>query len=206
MFNSQMPDVSDLPTSRQLAGSTLFAAAAAAAILVAIILPSEYGLDPTGAGRLLGLTEMGETKVQLAQEAAASDAAASSIPVKAEVSAHSNKAGKGAASASASRRDELRVALAPGEGAEIKLSAAKDARIAFDWSVGGGRVNYDTHADAPGISYHGYGKGKASVGERGELIAAFDGSHGWFWRNRSDAPVTIVLRTNGAYSAIRRVV
>ena len=26
------------------------------------------------------------------------------------------------------------------------------------------------------------------------MIAAFDGSHGWFWRNRSGAPVTITLR------------
>ncbi|MGN6289090.1 MAG: hypothetical protein ACTHNA_07495 [Sphingopyxis terrae] len=83
---------------------------------------------------------------------------------------------------------------------------AKDAKIAFDWSVEGGHVNFDTHADAPGIAYHGYGKGKESTGEKGELVAAFDGKHGWFWRNRSGAPVTITLRTEGAYTDIRRVV
>ncbi|WP_440515108.1 hypothetical protein [Sphingopyxis terrae] len=104
------------------------------------------------------------------------------------------------------RSDVTKLTLAPGEGAEVKAVMAKDAKIAFDWSVEGGHVNFDTHADAPGIAYHGYGKGKESTGEKGELVAAFDGKHGWFWRNRSGAPVTITLRTEGAYTDIRRVV
>ena len=75
MFNSQMPRLEDLPTSKQLIRSTIIAAATAGAILAVVILPSEYGVDPTGAGKVLGLTEMGEVKMQLAEEAAA-DAAA----------------------------------------------------------------------------------------------------------------------------------
>ena len=215
MFNSQMPDVSDLPTSRQLVRSTLIAAAAAAAILVTIVLPSEYGVDPTGVGRLLGLTEMGEIKVQLAREAAADAATtargpnappASTATEPVAVTATASAPAEDAGPATDARRDQMSVTLASGEGAEIKVKANKGARIGFEWSVSGGHVNYDTHADAPGIAYHGYGKGRKSTGERGELVAAFDGSHGWFWRNRSDGPVTVVLRTNGEYSAIRRVV
>ena len=34
-----------------------------------MVLPAEYGIDPTGVGRALGLTQMGEIKVQLAEEA-----------------------------------------------------------------------------------------------------------------------------------------
>ena len=64
----------------------------------------------------------------------------------------------------------------------------------------------DAFADGAGIDYHGYGKGRNSQGEKGTLVAAFDGKHGWFWRNRSGNPVTLTLRTNGAYSTIRRVV
>jgi hypothetical protein len=71
MFNSQIPDISELPTSRQLVRSTLIALVGAGALLVTVVLPSEYGIDPTGAGRILGLTEMGEIKMQLAEEAAA---------------------------------------------------------------------------------------------------------------------------------------
>lgn len=215
MLNSQLPDQSELPTSRQLVRSTLVAAAAASAILVTIVLPSEYGVDPTGAGRVLGLTKMGEIKVQLAQEAAADAAASISAPRPSSeadaarppaVMSTAPATGPSAGSPTAARQDQVTVTLAPGEGAEIKVKAGKGARIGFDWSVSGGHVNYDTHADAPGISYHGYGKGKQSAGERGELVTAFNGSHGWFWRNRSGGPVTVVLRTSGAYSDIRRVV
>ena len=35
------------------------------------VWPSEYGIDPTGLGGLLGLAEMGEIKSQLAEEAEA---------------------------------------------------------------------------------------------------------------------------------------
>lgn len=35
-----------------------------------MILPSEYGIDPTGFGRLTGLTITGRIKMQLAEEAA----------------------------------------------------------------------------------------------------------------------------------------
>jgi hypothetical protein len=215
MFNSQMPRLEDLPSSGQLVRSTLIAAAAAGALLVTVVLPSEYAIDPTGVGRVLGLTEMGEIKMQLAEEAAA-DAArdaqiANAQPIAApattaEPATASTETAPAAREATATRTDEMQVALAPGEGAEIKVDAGEGARIAFDWSVAGGHVNYDTHADAPGISYHGYGKGRESTGEQGTLVAAFDGSHGWFWRNRSGAPVTVTLRTDGAYTAIKRVV
>lgn len=214
MFNSQLPSMSDLPTSRQLIGSTLVAIAGAAVILVTVVLPSEYGIDSTGAGRAFGLTEMGEIKVQLAQEAAsdrvsepseASDNAVSSgvptvdrgtTPAKADAQSPNT----------AVRSDQTEVVLKPGQGAEVKVAAAKGARIEFDWSVRGGIVNYDTHADAPGIDYHGYGKGKQSGGETGTLVAAFDGKHGWFWRNRTEKVVTIILKTSGAYTSVKRVV
>jgi len=56
--------------------ATVGAAAAAGAILVFAWLPAEYGLDPTGVGSWLGLTEMGEIKQQLYDEAAEEEAAA----------------------------------------------------------------------------------------------------------------------------------
>ena len=46
--------------------STMRALGGALAILVLFWLPAEYGVDPTGFGGLLGLTEMGDIKQQLA--------------------------------------------------------------------------------------------------------------------------------------------
>jgi hypothetical protein len=203
MFNAQRPPLEDLPTTPQLLRATFVAAAVAGVLLVAVVLPSEYGVDPTGAGRALGLTQMGTIKMQLAEEAALAAAAEAADPPE---EAGTDVTQPTVAEATAGRTDTTRLTLAPGEGAEVKFTAGEGARVAFNWSVEGGHVNYDTHADAPGISYHGYGKGRESTGDQGDPVAAFVGSHGWFWRNRSGAPVTITLRTEGEYSEIRRVV
>ena len=69
MFNSERPSLDQLPTSAQLLRSTILAAIGAVIILVAVVLPAEYGIDPAGAGQFLGLTEMGEIKKELAEEA-----------------------------------------------------------------------------------------------------------------------------------------
>lgn len=206
MFNAQRPQADDLPTSRQLAMATTGAIAMAAAILVTIVLPAEFAIDPTGVGRAIGLTQMGEVKVQLAEEAerdtmARPTAASTAQPVSRDDEPQTTTA--------MAREDVTRVTLAPGEGAEVKVTANKGARVAFAWKVDGGLVNYDTHGDPTDAArgfYHGYGKGKQSTGQQGELVAAFDGKHGWFWRNRSEESVIVTLRTSGQYSEVRRLV
>ncbi len=71
------------PSPRAPLRSTLVALAVAGLLLVTIVLPAEYGIDPTGAGRVLGLTRMGEIKTRLAREAAA-DAAADAAAAAAD--------------------------------------------------------------------------------------------------------------------------
>ena len=74
---------SEPPSARQLVRSTVVALAVAGAILMTVVLPAEYGVDPTGIGRVLGLTQMGEIKSRLAAEVAA-DAAADAKAAEAE--------------------------------------------------------------------------------------------------------------------------
>ena len=76
MYNSDTPLRAELPSSKQLLRSTILAVIAALVLLIAVVLPAEYGIDPTGAGRVLRLTEMGDIKQQLAADAAADAAAA----------------------------------------------------------------------------------------------------------------------------------
>lgn len=208
---ARTPD--ELPSSRTLLRSTVIALAIATLILVAIVLPAEYGIDPTGIGRPLGLTRMGEIKQSLAREAAAAEAAAPSVgttPSAAGEPASAPREGTPAAPSAAAiepagRSDSVSVTLRPGQGAEYKLAMRKDARASFAWSVVGGVVNYDQHADRPGVRYHGYEKGQAKASAEGVLVAAFDGWHGWFWRNRGTTPVTVALRVSGQYSEIKRI-
>jgi hypothetical protein len=39
---------------------------------------------------------------------------------------------------------------------------------------------------------------------RGELKVAFSGNHGWFFRNRNDNDITLMLRTDGDYGELKR--
>ena len=71
MHNAPKPNIDELPTKAQLRRASILAGIGAAVIAVTVYLPAEYGVDPTGIGRVIGLTEMGEIKVQLAAEAEA---------------------------------------------------------------------------------------------------------------------------------------
>ena len=94
--------------------------------------------------------------------------------------------------------------LSPGQGTEIKLKMKEGEKALFSWVVQGGVVNFDAHGDASGRSIS-YEKGRGVASDEGELRAAFTGNHGWYWRNRGAADVTVTLRTGGAYSDIQRV-
>ena len=213
-------------TPRGLVRATLGAIAAAAAICTLFWLPAEYGLDPTGLGRFMGLTRMGEIKQQLYAEAVAEDTLLAARLAAEQVSAdpaliarldalETQIAGIAATlgtapgqtvapatAAPAQWRDEVSYTLAPAQGIEIKLVMDEGARAEFAWTANGSILNYDTHGDGGGRRI-GYEKGRGVAEQSGELIAAFAGNHGWFWRNRTGAPVTLTLRTRGDYARMQ---
>lgn len=216
MYNGK-PLESDLPSSRQLARTTLIAAGIAVVLLIGVVLPAEHAVDPLGIGRMLGLTEMGQIKQQLSEEAAADAAmdarAEEGLAVLTQVSTRDRQtvevtpkpaAASASAPAATEWRDEAEVVLAPGQGTEIKLSMKEGERATYTWSVQGGVVNFDTHGDGGGraISYE---KGRGEASDQGVLLAAFTGNHGWFWRNRGEEPVTLLLRTGGQYEQLKKM-
>ena len=198
---------SDLPSSRSLLRSTAIAAGVAALLLVTAVLPAEYGVDPTGVGRVLGLTQMGEIKMELAREAAAA-AAAERAGASTDSGAARPAQGAPPPSATTPRVDTVQVTLRPNEGKEVKLVMRKGARVTYAWSTDRGAVNFETHGDTlnapPGV-FHSYGKGRDARTDEGAFEAVFDGMHGWFWRNRTREVVTITLRTEGEYQELKRL-
>jgi hypothetical protein len=200
--------------------STVIALVVAAVLLVTVVMPSEYAIDPTGAGRLLGLTQMGEMKKTLAEEAAADaavqpatapvvEAPAPVQPVAQEPVAAVPAVEPVAEPEPAQKFDEVTVTLKPGEASEIKLEMLDKATVSYEWTTNGVPVNHDTHGEpynGPNGYYHSYSKGKQVKGDKGEFTAIFDGTHGWFWRNRSNSDVTITLKTKGEYLSIKRVI
>lgn len=206
MYNSDTPSQAELPSSNQLIKSTILAAIAAIVILFTVVLPAEYGIDPTGVGKLLRLTEMGQVKQQLAEEAAA-DAAGLLTTETPDVDNVTEKAVNATIAdttvTNGQWRDEIPFTLTPGEGTEIKLKMSEGDKANYSWTVTGGEVNFDTHGDALGKSIS-YEKGRGVASDEGVLEAAFTGNHGWFWRNRGQSDVQVVLRTSGEYSSIKK--
>jgi hypothetical protein len=210
MYNSDTPLQAELPSSKQLIKSTILAAIAAIVLLFTVVLPAEYGIDPTGIGKLLRLTEMGQVKQQLAEEAAADAAGVVATESVASEALGIDNVTEQAVDATLSDtavangqwRDEIPFTLTPGEGIEIKMKMAAGDKTEYSWVVTGGDVNFDTHGDASGkaISYE---KGRGVAADEGVLEAAFTGNHGWFWRNRGESDVQVVLRTRGDYSTIK---
>lgn len=213
MYNTDMPTRAELPTTGQLLRSTAIAIAAAAALLVTVVLPAEYAIDPTGIGKVLGLTEMGEIKQQLAEEAAMDAAATtepealSATPIAPVVSKVDEQAAPAPAPVAEQPiwTDTVTLTLAPGEAAEVKLVMKAGDTTTYAWRVDNGHLNSDLHGDGTRGQSTSYRKGRAETEDTGDFTAAFDGSHGWFWRNRSDVSVELTLDTKGAYSEVKRV-
>ena len=202
MHNSPKPKLEDLPTPAQLRRSTLIAGIGAVFIGVCVYLPAEYGTDPTGVGSILGLTEMGEIKQQLAAEAAADEAlhgGDESSSLMNDIfglfvsNAHAQEAWQ----------DEITFTLEPGAFTEIKAAMEEGATLNYAWTSTGGRINFELHAHSDGENVT-YEKGRGQTSGEGSFETPFAGDHGWFWRNRDDEAVTVTLQLRGDYSQIVR--
>jgi hypothetical protein len=201
MFNAEKPSLEELPSSAQLIRSTAIAAASAVAILVTVVLPAEYNIDPTGVGGVLGLAEMGEIKAQLAEEA---EADRQMMEAEDEQSSLLNDVfglfvGAAHAQEAMVWRDETTFTLAPGDSADWKMEMDAGQMAEYRMLVEGGRVNFDLHGHGGGETVT-YEKGRGSTGSEGEVTAAFDGQHGWFWRNRDSSDVTVTIQVRGEYA------
>lgn len=190
-----------LPSSRTLLRSTVVAAIAATVLLFTVVLPAEYGYDVLGVGRVVGLTQMGEIKMELAREARADAGAGVAVAAAgAEVAAASDDA-------VTPWRDSVTVMLAPNKGIELKLTMQKGQQAMYQWSVDSAEVSYNAHGEPPNAPRgfaHSYGRGTSS-GMQGDLVAAFDGVHGWHWRNRTPDTVHVTLKTRGDYADLREI-
>ncbi len=196
-----------LPTLPQLIKATGGALIVAAAILIAAVLPAEHGIDPTGIGKALGLTrlnapggEAAATLLPAASAAALPSSAAAAAPVA------QTPAATVAKSEMPFRSDEMMLTLQPGEGAEIKASMRKGGQFVFAWAAEGGKVNFDMHGERPdaGDEFTSYWKDTQQTGAQGAFVAPFDGTHGWYWRNRGNQPVAVKVKVSGFYETLYR--
>ena len=157
----------------------------ATVVLVVAVLPAEFGVDPIGAGRLLGLSAMaeepGDVSTQLMNE-------------------HDRKY----------LSARVQIDVKPGEGLEYKALLPVGEPLLYSWNVAGGPVYFEFHGEPtegewPKDYYRSYRIKERSTGEHGSFVAPFTGNHGWYWKNLSSEPATITLEASGYYKKLQRI-
>lgn len=195
-----------LPTTPQLIKATALALLVAGAILITTVLPAEHGIDPTGIGKALGLTTLNAGANTAPSREPAVSAPVPSRPV-AEVAPDVSPLNATVVKSEVPyRSEEMRLTLQPDEGSEIKAVMRKGEQFVFSWAADGGKVNFDMHGERPnaGDQFSSYWKDKQQASAQGIFVAPFDGTHGWYWRNRGDKPVTVKIKVSGFYEKLYR--
>ena len=185
------------PSLGTLARTTVIAMAVAALLLVALVLPAEYGIDPLGTGRRLGLTAIASPPaVTESIETPTNPEEALMIPAQRGPVGEYPRPFK---------TDVYEVVLAAREGIEYKYHLEKGAAMFYAWTAGA-PVIYDFHGERSGLvsdggpSSESYDKGTRARAT-GSFSAPFGGIHGWYWENTGSAPVTVRLTSSGFYNS-----
>lgn len=172
---------------RRILAATGIALVIALVVLIVAVLPAEYGIDPLGTGKALGLTAL----------AGSEDAAAVSPSTLEAVRAGVNTPQSGALA-----QDTFTVELRPFEGVEYKYRVEQGGSMVYAWTASSD-VGFDFHGEPDGAAAgfsESYGKG-AGRSAQGVFIAPTPGVHGWFWENIGSGRVTVTLTTSGFYTA-----
>lgn len=181
-----MTDTPVAASPRRILQASAIAAAIALVVLLVAVLPAEYGIDPLGTGKALGLTALAST----GEEEPAASSALEAV-----------RAGVNTAQQGTLAEDTFTVELRPFEGVEYKYRVEQGGSMVYSWTASGD-VGFDFHGEpdgAPANFSESYGKGEARAA-RGVFIAPTPGVHGWFWENTGSGRVTITLTTSGFYS------
>jgi hypothetical protein len=177
-------EVSPVAESRRhILTAMTIALVVAAIVLVVAVLPAEYGVDVTGAGRALGLLDL----------YAAQGAVTGTLTPAPEGPVFPRNDGY--------RTDARSLTLGAYGTLEFKYELDEGAAMIYDWTASDA-VGFDFHtepASNPNAS-ESFEKGEAST-RRGAYVAPYAGIHGWYWKNNTDHDVTIKLTSAGFYSS-----
>jgi hypothetical protein len=183
--------------SRDLARASIAATAGAAAILCLFVLPAEWGIDPTGVGKALGLTRMADADADADD---GPDDAATSMP-PAPAAAVPIQSRDTILASAALRSDRKTLVLAPHSGHEVKAHMRQGDHLVFRWTSSA-PVRMDMHgepAHGKADDFTSYWKQKDLTEAQGQFTAPFDGTHGWYWRNGGEVAATLEVETTGFY-------
>ena len=180
----------ELASRRQLAKAGGISAFLAAILLLVAILPAEYGVDPTGIGRVLGLTQM-----------SAPPAEDVFVPPQGTSPHTPVVTGASALYGAPYQTHAIEFVIDGYDYIEFKYHLVQGAPMVFTWSSTA-VVVHDFHGEPdidPEKGVQSFDKSDKR-GANGSLVAPFTGVHGWYWENPGPDPVTIRVDSAGFYS------
>ena len=197
------------PSGKQIARGVALALVVAAVLLVTAVLPAEYGVDPTGIGRVLGLTKLHApaTRTIAVKDVIGGNERVREVPIPApgEPTPLPNPAVHQNQDAPPQTRT-VTLTLGLDKETEIKAIMQEAKVIVYTWHVDGGKVYGDFHGHDPAVggeAFVRYREDQETDGGSGSLVAPFSGEHGWYWLNVSPTPVTITLHLTGYFDDIK---
>ena len=99
-------------------------------------------------------------------------------------------------------KDTIKITVPANKGIEYKFDAKKDAIFSYSWKTENGEdLFFDFHGEPKGNTT-GYFKSYKETTDKssaGTLKTPFEGTHGWYWKNNSTEPVTVILKAVGSY-------
>lgn len=208
MSQAASPFEIDPPSRKRLLASVVAAIMGAVVVLVAFVLPAEYGIDPTGIGKALGLSAIHQPTRTLQvkdviggnekyREVTLPASPRDPVPLPNPAVSQIKPA--------APRTENVSVTLEPGQQTEIKALLDAAQVIVYSWQAEGGEVYTDFHGHEPsaGDAFVRYEEQQSGHEGHGSLVAPFTGEHGWYWLNISETPVTIKLSFTGYHSEVK---
>lgn len=212
------------PSSGNLFKSAFWTLLGAVVVTVLFIMPAEYGVDPTGVGTKLGLTDLdaGEPGAKpVASTASAPDSVPKLVagefpkPPPAEAFDFYEPEVLGdpfsRTHSSEFRTATLEIALDDLEQVEVKAVMKQGDALVYSWKLIEGKTVYsDFHADPHQTDLYAEQywiryKESEEPSASGSLVAPFDGNHGWYWMNIEENPVKIVLEVRGYYESLEEI-
>jgi len=164
-----------------LVKAALIAVMLAIIILIAIVLPAEYGVDLTGLGEKMGLTVLATPVKENVQPLAAS-----------------------CDSATINQKDSVDIVVPAHSGLEYKFHMEKGTELTYSWETKGAALYFDFHGEPQGdaTGYFKSFKEATASSDAGVQKMPFTGLHGWYWKNTTDRAITVFLNTKGAYQVV----
>jgi len=101
-------------------------------------------------------------------------------------------------------KDSISITIPDGDYIEYKLYLEKGATLEYAWKTDNEALFFDFHGEPAGDTSGYFKSYKEDTDSQasGTLTTPFAGTHGWYWNNETELPVTITLHLNGAYQRL----